>query len=131
MSRVHVVVPPGKEIHVRVGNYKFGPGVYVMDSSIKWPLVYTDGTPINVFEEPVPDVGSERSVLPSEVSGSDDSGEVATELRGDDPVSEHTGEGEQPKKIRRKPRQGSEFRSGISEDSEVQPFSTDSANEVD
>ena len=126
-----VVVPPGKEIFVRVGSYRFGPGVYHMDPSFKWPLTYTDGTPIHVFEEPIPDVGGERSVLPSEVSGSDDSGPDTPELRGDDTVLERTGESEQPKKVRGKPRSGSGVRGGISEDPEVQPFSTDFTTEVD
>ena len=131
MSRVILVVPQGKEVFVPVGSYRFGPGEYVMDPSFKWPSTYTDGTPIHVTEEPTPDMGSERLVLPSEVSGSDDSGSDTTELRGDDPVLESSGEGEQPKKVRGKPRQGSILRSGISEDSEVQPFSTDFTKEID
>ena len=131
MSRVFVVVPPGKEIFVRVGNYRFGPGTYAMDPSFKWPSVYTDGTPINVFEESIPDLGSERPVFSGEISGQDDSGEDSPELRGDAAVPEHTGESEQLKKVRRKPRQGSEFRGGISEDPEVQPFSTEFTKEID
>ena len=131
MSRVILVVPQGKEVFVPVGNYRFGPGNYVMDRSIKWPSTYTDGTPINVFEESIPDMGSERPVLTSEVSGSDDSGSDSTGMRGDDSVSEYSGESEQPKKVRGKPRSGSGLRGGISEDPEVQPFSTEFTKEID
>jgi hypothetical protein len=131
MNRVFVVVPPGKEIFVRVGNYRFGPGSYFMDPSFKWPSTYTDGTPINVYEESVPDLGSERPVFSGPVSGSDDSRTDSATVRGDDSVPESSGESEQSKKVRGEPGPSTGFRSGISEDSEVQPFSTEFTQEID
>lgn len=131
MNRVIVVVPPGKEIFVPVGSYRFRPGSYYMDPSFKWPSTYTDGTPINVYEESVPNLGGERPVFSGPVSGPDDSGTDSAPVRGDDTVPESAGESEQSKKVRGKPRSSSGVWGGISKDSEVQSFSTEFTKEID